>query len=120
MTLDLTCCTEPVEGVTWTGTVTGTGTLTELSQLFSKDPLFEVVEVSYFSISANKSKLSVSVVPRRSIGSMSISPSLSTCSRSDTKSFRSPQNSKRRVGELCQDNHGLIDIDHFHNQRTER
>ena len=104
MTLDLTCCTEPVEGVTGTGTGRGRGTPTELSQLFSKEALVEVVEVSYFSISANKSKLSASLVPRRSIGSMSISPSLSTWSRSATKSFRSPQNSKRRVGELCQNN----------------
>ena len=103
------------------GEVTVKGTPSEFSQLLSKEQFVDGAELefSYFSISANKSKLSVSLVPSRSIGSMSKSPNLSTCPRSSTKSFRSPQNSKRGVLKIYIKTIRR-DIDHFHNQRNER
>ena len=103
MTLDLQgCCSAGpgADGGGWGGEREDTGG--ELSHL-SRDTSTEgpLADVSYFSISANKSKLSVLSEPRRSIGSMSISPNLSTCPRSSTKSFRSPQKSKKILLVNC-------------------
>ena len=99
MTLDLQgCCSAGpgADGGGWGGEREDTGGDTE-------GPL---ADVSYFSISANKSKLSVLSEPRRSIGSMSISPNLSTSSRaenrlpSSTKSCRSPQKSRTNLDQM--------------------
>ena len=108
MTLDLQgCCSAGpgADGGGWGGEREDTGG--ELSHL-SRDTSTEgpLADVSYFSISANKSKLSVLSEPRRSIGSMSISPNLSTSSRaenrlpSSTKSCRSPQKSRTNLGQM--------------------